>query len=330
MSVPNYIPGNHWVTCDQCGKWIRRSEARKQWDGLLVCPEDWDPKHPLLSLRATPDRQAVFDARPEPPDKFVTIKHDVGSFCLISPNGTYYIVYAGDDGVWLVDQGLLGTPVEYFHLGDYLFGVEDDGAIVPRGQKAGGLINWRMVTYPSKYLYMYNADSDGAIIPTYVGLIGSDLVDIGDPQPVSFEVNYNAPDIFVKACFGAFCLKSPSGYYFTVYVTDDGAWKVKRGRLVETLITSLHLGGYRYSVADDGAIIPAISTPDGLTDYCMLSPSGNLFAFNSDPDGAIIPKPLPRLPFGGKVPFIGGNIGVGPIDAIEQISLDDMLRLDEI
>lgn len=168
MAVSQIIPGDPWVICDICGSRFRMSQTRKTWDGLRVCPEDYDPKHPLLNIRGKADRQAVFDSRPEPPDRFVAIPYDIGSFCLISPGGIYYIVHAADDGAWLVTPGLLGNPLAFFHLGSYHFGVEDDGAIVPLVVVPGGLINWRMVT-PASYLYLYNAAADGAVIPTYMG-----------------------------------------------------------------------------------------------------------------------------------------------------------------
>ena len=70
-----YVPGDHYVICDRCGCKIRRSQARKTWEGLLVCPKDWEPKHPQLSMIARADKQSVIDARP-----------DVGSENFISAN----------------------------------------------------------------------------------------------------------------------------------------------------------------------------------------------------------------------------------------------------
>ncbi len=169
MSTPRFVSGDPWSVCDICGKWCRRSQTRKTWDGLRVCEADWDPKHPLLSIKARPDRQAVFDARPEPKDRFVNVKYDYGSFCLQSPGGLYYIVHVADDGAWLVDEGLLGTPLGHFHLGGYKFMVDDDGAVTPTEQVLGGIVNWRMVSSPGGYVYLFNTDPDGAVIPTFAG-----------------------------------------------------------------------------------------------------------------------------------------------------------------
>ncbi len=64
---PGYIPGDHWVTCDRCGFDVRSSRARKTWDGLVVCPDDWEPRHPQDFVRGREDRQAAQGlVRPEP------------------------------------------------------------------------------------------------------------------------------------------------------------------------------------------------------------------------------------------------------------------------
>ena len=59
-----YIKGDHWMVCDICGFNYRRSEMRETWDHIWACPEDWDPRHPQLDVRAVPDRQRVDVSRP--------------------------------------------------------------------------------------------------------------------------------------------------------------------------------------------------------------------------------------------------------------------------
>jgi hypothetical protein len=169
MSTAGWRPGDPWVCCDICGKRVRISESRKTWDGLRVCQADFDPKHPLLSMRSKPDRQAVFDGRPEPPDKFVTVENDIGSFCLRSPNGTYYAIHVADDGAWIVTERLLGVPLDYFHLGGYKYGVDNDGNVNPIEASPGGRTDWHMVSSPSGLVYAMNAGVDGSINPTYAG-----------------------------------------------------------------------------------------------------------------------------------------------------------------
>ena len=66
-----YIRGNHWLICDSCGFKVRRSNARKRWDGAMVCLDDWEPRHPMDFFKSPgPDLQFVRDARPRPVDVF--------------------------------------------------------------------------------------------------------------------------------------------------------------------------------------------------------------------------------------------------------------------
>jgi hypothetical protein len=71
MSGDSYIPGEHYVYCDCCGFKTRSSQARRRWDGAIVCAADWEPRHPQDTLRARGERQSIKDARPEPENVFV-------------------------------------------------------------------------------------------------------------------------------------------------------------------------------------------------------------------------------------------------------------------
>lgn len=52
---PGYIPGDHWVECSVCGFVIRSSSARKDWEGSIVCPEDFELRHPQDFVRGRPE-----------------------------------------------------------------------------------------------------------------------------------------------------------------------------------------------------------------------------------------------------------------------------------
>jgi len=54
-----YIKGDYWMICDRCGFAYRKSQMKETWDGLWVCEEDWEPKHPQLSVKAKHDDQRV-------------------------------------------------------------------------------------------------------------------------------------------------------------------------------------------------------------------------------------------------------------------------------
>lgn len=77
-----YIAGQHWFICDVCGHKYRSTVKRKRWDGLVVCPDDWETEHPQKFVRLNSvDGQAVPDPRPRPADVYVD-----GLFCTIITN----------------------------------------------------------------------------------------------------------------------------------------------------------------------------------------------------------------------------------------------------
>ena len=60
-----YVKGDYWMICDTCGFAYRKSQMKETWDKLWVCPEDWEPKHPQLSIHAKRDDQRVPVSRPD-------------------------------------------------------------------------------------------------------------------------------------------------------------------------------------------------------------------------------------------------------------------------
>lgn len=72
---PGYEPGNHWIACERCGHVIRSEDAKKEWTGLWVCPDDWEIRHPQDFVRGRYDDIAAKEPnRPEPPDRFAQDK----------------------------------------------------------------------------------------------------------------------------------------------------------------------------------------------------------------------------------------------------------------
>jgi hypothetical protein len=63
--------GDYNVICDSCGRKYKASTMRKRWDGLLVCKEDYEIKHPQLSMKVRGDKQTVPIPRPEAADQFL-------------------------------------------------------------------------------------------------------------------------------------------------------------------------------------------------------------------------------------------------------------------
>ena len=85
-----YVAGDFWLICDECGRKLRNSAARMRWDGLMVCQNDWEPRHPsdLLHVART-DRQAVRNPRPRPEPVYLTPRAD--TVWMLEEDGTYML-----------------------------------------------------------------------------------------------------------------------------------------------------------------------------------------------------------------------------------------------
>lgn len=66
-----YVSGGWNVICDSCGKKIKASEAKQRWDGLIVCPADFEMRQPQDFVKARQDKITVPFTRPRPTDVFI-------------------------------------------------------------------------------------------------------------------------------------------------------------------------------------------------------------------------------------------------------------------
>lgn len=66
-----YVSGGWNVICDSCGKKIKASEAKQRWDGLIVCPNDFEMRQPQDFVKARADKITVPFTRPRPTDEFI-------------------------------------------------------------------------------------------------------------------------------------------------------------------------------------------------------------------------------------------------------------------
>jgi hypothetical protein len=72
--MQNWLKLGDWnVICDSCGRKFKASSMRKRWDGLLVCREDFEVKHPQLSMKVRGDKQTIPIPRPEAEDQFIQV-----------------------------------------------------------------------------------------------------------------------------------------------------------------------------------------------------------------------------------------------------------------
>jgi hypothetical protein len=67
-----FRPHDPPAICIRCGRKVHVSDIRREWTGVRVCYECWDPKHPQLNVRGIRDQQQVPGGPlPEPTDVFI-------------------------------------------------------------------------------------------------------------------------------------------------------------------------------------------------------------------------------------------------------------------
>jgi hypothetical protein len=79
-----YKPGDWNAICDRCGFKFKASQLKEDWQGLRVCAEDFETRHPMDFLRVKEDKIGVPWTRLEPNDD--TVIETIGT-----PLGTEYL-----------------------------------------------------------------------------------------------------------------------------------------------------------------------------------------------------------------------------------------------
>lgn len=62
-----YRHGSHWVISDRSGRRVRAEEAKVEWNGAVVHPDEYEPRHPQDFKRAVVDRQVAAQPLRPPP-----------------------------------------------------------------------------------------------------------------------------------------------------------------------------------------------------------------------------------------------------------------------
>lgn len=72
--MKNHLILGDWnALCDSCGRKFKASSLQKRWDGLIVCKEDWEQRHPQDLLRVQREQISVPWSRPYPAeDTYIT------------------------------------------------------------------------------------------------------------------------------------------------------------------------------------------------------------------------------------------------------------------
>ena len=68
-----YKKGDWKAICDSCGFEFYASELKERWDGMRVCKEDYETRHPLDFIRAKEDKPNIIWTRPNDSASAVTI-----------------------------------------------------------------------------------------------------------------------------------------------------------------------------------------------------------------------------------------------------------------
>lgn len=66
-----WAPGDYNVICDRTGFKLKRSQCRREWNGLLVRRESFEERHPQDFLRSREEDQTVPDPRSESAAVFI-------------------------------------------------------------------------------------------------------------------------------------------------------------------------------------------------------------------------------------------------------------------
>ncbi len=72
--MKNHLELGNWnALCDSCGRKFKALDLQRRWDGLMVCKEDYEIRHPSDFLRVQTEKIAVDFVRPYPEeDVFIT------------------------------------------------------------------------------------------------------------------------------------------------------------------------------------------------------------------------------------------------------------------
>jgi len=65
-----FLSGDWNTLCDSCGRKYKASQLKKRWDGLMVCKEDYETRHPQDLIQVQQEKITVDFSRPDPNDHF--------------------------------------------------------------------------------------------------------------------------------------------------------------------------------------------------------------------------------------------------------------------
>lgn len=71
--MTKYVSGQWNAICDRCGFKFKSGELKKDWQGLMVCENDFETRHPQSLIKITTEKAFPEWSRPRPIDEFIQI-----------------------------------------------------------------------------------------------------------------------------------------------------------------------------------------------------------------------------------------------------------------
>lgn len=87
-----YKLGSYNAVCQVCGFEFKADQLKKRWDGLIVCSQDFETRHPSDLYRPPTERGPLPWTSPEPTDNTTDVDYvasTVGVQESTKPSGTF-------------------------------------------------------------------------------------------------------------------------------------------------------------------------------------------------------------------------------------------------
>ena len=76
MAKNYFISGSWNIICDRCCKKIKAEATKIDWQGLIVCPNCYEQRHPQDFVRTKQDKISVPFSRPIPQEIFIVVPYN--------------------------------------------------------------------------------------------------------------------------------------------------------------------------------------------------------------------------------------------------------------
>lgn len=79
-----WFKSGQWnAVCDVCGFDFKNTQLQRRWDGLMVCKDDWEVRHPQELIRPVTDQQSPPWTRPNVSEVYVQVTNIAPQGCSV-------------------------------------------------------------------------------------------------------------------------------------------------------------------------------------------------------------------------------------------------------